>query len=68
MISDIIELKKGDTIIVKDYARFELMGFTKINGDVFSIEEDTKNITIKCMETDTFESINIESGKIFLMN
>ncbi|MDD4976554.1 MAG: hypothetical protein PHY93_19515 [Bacteriovorax sp.] len=68
MISDIAELKKGDTIIVKDYACFESLGYRKVFGEVFSIDLGNPNFIIKCKETDAFENVSIENGKIFLIN
>lgn len=68
MISDISELKKGDTVIVKDQAFFEALGFAKVFGDVFTIDLEKPTFIIKCKETESFEEINIETGTIFLLN
>lgn len=68
MISNIAELKKGDTVIVKGHECFEGLGHSKVLGEVFNIESGTTNFTIKCKETDSIESVSLENGKIFLIN
>lgn len=68
LISDIAELKKGDTIIVKDQECFETLGFARVCGDVFDIDPRKPNFTIKCKETNSIEEVSVESGKIFLIN
>ena len=68
LISSMDELKKGDTVIVKDHAWFESLGFAKVFGDIYSIEAGGTIFTIKCEETNSIEEVNIENGKIFLLN
>ncbi|MGZ3787851.1 MAG: hypothetical protein ACXVLQ_04975 [Bacteriovorax sp.] len=68
IISDINELKKGDTIIVKDHAYFEELGYRRVTGHVFNIEHGIPEFTIECEETNSFEKVSIEFGKIFLIN
>ncbi|MFA6237501.1 MAG: hypothetical protein WC635_09265 [Bacteriovorax sp.] len=68
LIHDTDELKKGDTIIVKDQANFSSLGYAKVVGDVFDIEYGKTVFSIKCKETDSIEKVSIESGKIFLIN
>ncbi len=67
LIQDISELKKGDSIIVKDHVFFSNLGFARVFGDVFFIEKGSPNFTIKCKETNSIEKVNVESGKIFLI-
>lgn len=67
IIRNITELKKGDTVIVKDYACFEALGFRSVSGNVFNIVQGMPNFTIKCNETGSIESVSVESGKIFLI-
>ena len=38
LINDIAELKKGDTVILKDYLTFEAKGYSRVFGDIFNIE------------------------------
>lgn len=68
MISSIDELKKGDTIIVKDHASFEALGYSRVTGQVFIINRGIPEFTIKCEETDSIEIVNIENGRVFLIN
>jgi hypothetical protein len=67
LISTISELKKGDTIIIKDCAGFESLGFKSVRGDIFNIEPGKLSFTIRCKETDSFEKISLEDGMIFLI-
>lgn len=67
-INDISELKKGDTIIVKDNAGLCERGFSKVLGDILYIEKGKSNFVIKCKETNSLESINLDTGLIFLLN
>jgi hypothetical protein len=68
IIRSIVELKKGDTVIVKDNDFFAELGYEKVKGDVFSLDHDNFNFSIKCKETDSIVKINIEHGKIFLIS
>lgn len=68
MIKGISELKKGDTVIVKNCPAFESLGFTTIRGDIYNVEADKACFTIKCKETNQFESVNLEDGTIFLIS
>lgn len=68
LVNDIAELKKGDTVIVKDYAIFSALGFARVFGDVFDIEIGKSNFSIKCQETNTIEKVNMKNGKVFLIN
>lgn len=67
MISDIAELKKGDTVIVKGHEWFENQGHQKVFGEVFHIDNVNTNFKIKCKETGSIESVTLEHGKIFLI-
>ena len=66
-VSDIRELKKGDTIIVKDCPSFMSLGFKSISGDIFTIEPGKPSFTIRCKETENFEQVSLEDGIIFLI-
>lgn len=68
IIRNIAELRKGDTVIVKDYACFEAMGYRRVSGYVFNIDLGKPNFTIKCKETDSIENVSVENGKIFLID
>jgi hypothetical protein len=68
MLNSISELKKGDTVIVKNCHTFESLGHKSISGDVFNIEAEKSCFTIKCRETEKFESINLKDGTIFLIS
>lgn len=68
LINDTTELKKGDTIIVKDHANFSDLGFARVTGDVFDIEQGMTNFTIKCEETNSIEEVSMGKAKIFLIN
>jgi hypothetical protein len=68
LISDISELKKGDTVIVKDNAGLVARGFSKVLGDILLIEKGRLDFTLKCKETDSLESITLDTGLIFLIN
>ncbi|MBC7540178.1 MAG: hypothetical protein H7281_15240 [Bacteriovorax sp.] len=68
LINDITELKKGDTIIVKGNASLLARGFSKVLGDILLIEKGKLNFTLKCKETDSLESINLDTGLVFLIN
>jgi len=63
MISDIKELKKGDTVIVKNCSAFMSLGLKSISGDIFNIERG--RVTIRCKETKSFENISMEDGIVF---
>lgn len=67
IINHISELKKGDTIIVKNARDFERRGLMKVTGDVFTIDFSRPQLTIKCNETASIEVVNIDSAKIFLI-
>lgn len=67
IIRSIAELKKGDTIIVKDHSKFSALGYARVFGDVFNIDLGKPIFTIRCKETNTLENISIENGKIFLI-
>lgn len=68
IIRSVAELKKGDTIIVKDNEIFAELGYEKVKGDVFSFDNDSSIFSIKCKETDSIVKINIENGKFFLIS
>ena len=68
MIKDVTELKKGDSIIVKDNPSFVSLGFKSIRGDIFTIEPGKLHFTIRCKETDKLEQISLEEGVIFLID
>ncbi len=65
IIRDIKELKKGDTVIVKNNPAFMLMGYRFVSGDIFNIERGNSNFVIRCKETKRFEKINVDDGLIF---
>jgi len=67
MVKDIKELKKGDTIIIKDCPAGTSLGLKSISGDIYSLEADKTYFTIKCKETEKFENISLEDGVIFLI-
>lgn len=67
VINHIAELKKGDTIIIKNARDFEKRGLMKVTGDVFTIDLSKPKITIKCNETASIEEVNFEHAKIFLI-
>jgi hypothetical protein len=62
-----IELKKGDTVIVKDNPNFSKLGFSKVIGDVFTIDPEKTVFTIKCKETNSLEKVSVEKDQIFLI-
>ena len=68
LVREINELKKGDTILLKDYSIFEDKGFSRVFGDIFNIEKESTDFVIKCKETNSFEKVQFEKGKIFLVN
>ena len=68
MIQSISELKKGDTVIIKNSHSFESIGLNSVSGDIFEIENDKPFFTIKCKETDKFEKISLKDGIIFLIS
>ena len=65
LIRSIAELKKGDTVIVKNCSAFMSLGLKNISGDIFNIERGSSKLTIKCKETKSFEIINLEDGIVF---
>lgn len=68
LIESINELKKGDILIIKDNQFFSERGYSTINGEVFSFDQDKRHFSIKCRETNTIEKISIEQGKIFSLS
>lgn len=68
LIRAIDELKKGDSIIVKDCPQFEEQGFARISGDIFEITNGSSSFTIKCKETNALEKVSLDFGKIFLID
>ncbi len=68
MIKDLSELKKGDTIILKDCASFKSLGFKSIRGEIFTIEPGMSHFILRCKETESFEQIRLEDGTIFLID
>lgn len=67
IINHISELKKGDTVIIKNARDFERRGLMKVTGDVFTIDFSRPKLTIKCNETASIEEVNVENVKIFLI-
>lgn len=67
LVKEMSEFKKGDTIILKDYSLFEDKGFSRFFGDIFNIEKESTGFVIKCKETNSFEKVQFEKGKIFLV-
>lgn len=67
IITSLAELKKGDTLIVKDNKIFAELGYASVRGDVFSFDHDSSIFSIKCKETDSIVKISIENGKFFLI-
>jgi hypothetical protein len=68
IIRSVAEIKKGDTVIVKDNEFFSELGYQTVRGDVFSFDNDSSHFSIKCKETDSIVKISIENGKIFLIS
>lgn len=68
LVSDIEELKKGDTIIVKDSKWFDELGFVRVTGDIYSIDKSNHKIQIQCVETDSIEEFYLQNGKVFLIS
>lgn len=68
LICSIEELKKGDTIIIKDNQKFNSLGFNKVFGEVYQIESGKSFISIKCEQTNSIEEVKIDNGLIFLLN
>jgi hypothetical protein len=68
LIQNLAELKKGDTVIVKDNTKFYACGFARVFGDVFSVDQENPNFTIRCKETGSIETISIDNGTIFLIS
>jgi hypothetical protein len=68
IINHLAELKKGDTVIIKNARDFEKRGLMKITGDVFNIDHLKPEFTIKCKETSAIERINFDNAKIFLLD
>lgn len=67
LVREINELKKGDTIILKDYPSFENKGFSRVGGDIINIQKESADFVIKCKETKSLEKVSFEKGKIFLI-
>lgn len=67
-IENIKELKKGDSLIIKDNKYFSSQGFTTIKGEVFSFDDDKKHFSIKCIERNSIDRIEIDDGKIFFIS
>lgn len=68
LINDTTELKKGDTVILKDHEFFSALGYARVSGEVFDMAQGQPEFTIKCEETDSIEKVSIQNGKIFLIN
>ena len=68
LISDIDELKKGDTIIVKDSKWFDERGLARVTGDIYSIDKSNFKIQIQCVETDSIEEFALNNSKVFLIS
>ncbi len=68
IITNLEELKKGDTVIIKNARDFERRGLMRVTGDVFTIDASGPEFTIKCKETAAIEKVNFENAKIFLID
>jgi hypothetical protein len=68
LIENILDLKKGDCIIIKDNTYFASLGFSKVTGEVFLFDSDKENFSIKCKESNSIEKIKKDDGKIFLIS
>lgn len=68
IITNLEELKKGDTVIIKNARDFERRGLMRVTGDVFTIDAKGPEFTIKCKETAAIEKVNFENAKIFLID
>lgn len=68
IITHLEELKKGDTVIIKNARDFEKRGLMRVTGDVFTIDAKGPEFTIKCKETAAIEKVNFDSAKIFLID
>lgn len=67
IIRNLSELKKNDTIIIKNNKSFLILGYQKIIGTVFLIKDDNKKFSIKCKETGFIENIEFGDGDVFLL-
>jgi hypothetical protein len=65
LVENIKDLKKGDTLIVKDNEFFSQQGYTKICGEVFLLNNEEQSLLLRCQETNTIEKIYLSDGKIF---
>jgi len=65
IITDLQDLKKGDSVIIKNSEGFEKRGLLKISGDVFNIQ--SPELTIKCVETNEIEKVNFFNSKVYLI-
>ena len=68
LIQEIYELKKGDTLIIKDNEYYHNLGFTSVKGEVFLLNIDELLFSVKCKETNSIDKINIKDGKFFLIS
>ena len=68
VITNLHDLKKGDTVIIKDNLQFEIRGLMKVTGDIFDIDSKNPHFTIKCIETAAIEKINFADAKVFLID
>jgi hypothetical protein len=67
LIENINELKKGDSIIIKDNSYFLSQGLSKVKGEVFLIDKDHDLLTVKCTESNSIERVSLTDGKFFLV-
>ncbi len=68
IITDLHDLKKGDTVIVVNGSEFEQRGFRRVTGDIFNIDAKKPQFTIKCLETKEIERVNFIGAKVFLID
>lgn len=68
IITDLHELKKGDTVIIKNADILKKRGLARITGDIFNIDATKPEFTIKCVETSEIEKVNFYDAKVFLID
>lgn len=64
IITDLHDLKKGDSVIIKYSEEFEKNGLSRISGDIFHITHP--EFTIMCAETKELEKIDFKRVKVYL--
>jgi hypothetical protein len=65
IITDLHDLKKGDSVIIKYSEKYDKKGHSRISGDIFYITHP--EFTIKCIETEEIEKIDFNGVKVYLV-